>query len=133
MATFENVGLALQLVNNIHGLVANMRDNAGSQTGYKSQIAGGWSPETLATIMVEDANRYLERIKLVTDTVTANQAGVSAALQALALTLSEANSLKTLLSGVANHTKAADLSTAAAINAEADYILATVPNWQRIF
>ena|SRR5687768_2867834 len=140
MATFENMNLAFQLVQNICGLVVNQRDNA---AGYKAQVTAGYPIEDtivdgqtrsgIKTIMKADADQYLARIKWVTDAVTANQTGVTNALQALGLTLSEANSLKTLFTNVANHTKAADLSTYAAINVEADYILANVPNWQRIY
>lgn len=130
MATFENVGLALQLVANIHGMVRDMRDNA---NGYKSQVSAGREVAGIATVMDADATAYLVRIKWVTDAVTANQAGVTAALQALGLALSEANSIKTLLSGVANHTIAASLDNGTKINAESDYILANVPNWQRLY
>jgi hypothetical protein len=130
MATFENVGLALQLVANIHGLVRDMRDNA---NGYKAQVTAGRDIAGIAAVMVADANAYLTRIKWVTDAVTANQAGVNTALQALGLTLTEANQLKTLFNNTANHTAAAALTTGAQINTEADYILANIPNWQRLY
>jgi hypothetical protein len=140
MATFGNLGLALQLVHNIYGLVTNQRDNA---NGYKAQVLAGYPIEDqivdgqltpgISTVMRADADQYLMRIKWVSDAVVANQAGVSAALTALGLALSEANSLRTLFNSIANHTKSADLSTYAAINAEADYILANVPDWQRIY
>ena len=130
MATFENVGLAFQLVNNVHGLVRDMRDNA---AGYKLAVAGGKPVEAIATVMVADADQYLIRIQWVTAVVSRNQAGVVSALAALGLALSEASSLKATLTGVCNHTKAANLNTSTKINTESDYILATVPAFERIY
>jgi hypothetical protein len=140
MATFENSGFALQLVHNMYGLVLNMRDNA---NGYKAQVAAGFSIEDqtvdgrlqpgIRSIMKSDATAYLTRIKWFSDAVAANQTGVSNALAALGLALSEASTLRTTFNGVANHTLAASLTTGAEINTEADYILATIPNWQRIY
>lgn len=130
MATFENVGLALQLVNNIHGLVRDMRDNA---NGYKAGIQAGKSAVGIAAVMIEDADQYLRRIQWVTDVVARNQAAVVSALSSLNLLMSEVDSLNTTLSTVSDHTKVATLSTDETITTEADYILATVPDFERIF
>lgn len=130
MATFENVGLALQLVNNIHGLVRDMRDNA---SAYKAALIQGRTIAEVSNTMDNDANQYLRRIQWITDAVVRNQAGVVAALAALDLALSEANQLKNVLTTVANHTLMATLNTAAQINNEADYILSNVPDYERIY
>lgn len=131
MATFENVGLALQLVDNAHNLVRNMRDNA---NGYKRAVLGGvHTLEQIKEVMLKDAGQYLFRLQWMTDVVARNSAGVSAALGALNLTMAEAGSLKNTLVAVAEHTTAATLNSANQINAESDYILANVPNFERIF
>lgn len=130
MATFENVGLAFQLVNNVHGLVRDMRDNAG---GYKAALVAGKALADVRTVMLADADLYLTRIQWVNDVVTRNLSGVTAALNALGLAISEANSLKTTLTSVCNHTKAAALATSQNITTEADYILANVPAFERIY
>ena len=131
MATIERIGLVLQLVHNTYNLMRNWRDNA---TDYKARAAvQGVNVGALAAIMVADADQFLARIASMTAAVTRNQTLVSNALTDLGLTLSALNTLKTTLEGVANHTKAASLTTTQAIIAEGDYILANVPNYERIW
>ena len=130
MATFESVGLALQLVNNFHGLVRDMRDNT---HGYKAAIEAGHGLAEIRAAMLADADQYLIRVEWVANIVSRNLGGVTAALSALGLAISEANSLKNTLAKVSSHTKAAALHTNADIHSEAAYILATVPDFERIF
>ena len=130
MATFENIGLCFQLVNNVYGLVNNMRDNANS---YKQQVQLGRPLAGIASIMVSDANLYLIRIQKITDLATRNMTAFTDALQALGLTVAAANSLKNTLTTVANHTISATLVSDTDINTESDFILANVPNLERIF
>lgn len=128
---FERCGLAEQLIRNVYGLVRDFRDNANA---YKSQVtAGVLTAQQIAGVMVADADRYLDRIQWITDAVVRNQALIADALGDFGLTLGQANTLKQTLMGVANHTKAASLTTGAEINTEADYILANVPNYERLW
>ena len=129
MATFEQLGLVNQVLGNVYGLVNNMRDNA---TGYKAQSATADIP-TLAATMRADANLYVTRIGWVTALAQRNATLFQSALTALGLTLAEATSLKSTLLNVANHTIAATLNTAADVNAEADFILANVPTFERLW
>lgn len=126
----ERCGLFEQLIRNSYGLVRDMRDNA---NGYKAQVIAGRTAEQIAPVMVADADRYLARVQWITDAVTRNQALVSDALGDLGLTLSQANTLKQTLTDAANHTKLATLTTTQQINTEADWILANVPNYERLW
>jgi hypothetical protein len=83
--------------------------------------------------MVGDANQFLRRIQFVVDLATRNNTKFTAAVQSNGWTVAELNSLRTTLAGVCNHTKAASLTTVAEIGAEADFILANVPNFERTF
>lgn len=130
MATFEQVGLVTQTIANIYGLVNNMRDNAAN---YKDRVAAGQPIASIRDMMVGDANQYVRRIQWITNVVTRNQALFTNALAVWGLTLAEANSLKTTLTNVCNHTLAASLTTGAEVNTEADFQLATVPNFERVF
>lgn len=131
MATFEQVGLCLQLIGNIYGLINNMRDNA---AGYKRQVtAGNLTAAQIATIMQGDANQYVKRINWITDLATRNLTLLTNALAALGLTVADANSLKTTLTDVCNHTLAASLNNNTQINTEADYQLANLPTFERLW
>ena len=127
MATFEQIGLVFQVIRNIYGLVNNMRDNANS---YKIDTRG---VVYVGDIMKQDANEYIRRMGWITSLATRNQTLLSNALSVLGLTLANANNLKTTLLDVANHTKLANLSDQTKINIEADYILANVPNYERVW
>lgn len=128
--SFERCGFIEQLIRNVYGLIRDMRDNA---NGYKSRVIAGHPINVIAETMVADADQYLVRISWVTDAVVRNQTLVSNALNDMGLTLGQANALKNNLQDVANHTKAAALTTGPEINTEADYILANVPNYERLW
>lgn len=130
MATFEQVGICFQFVNNVFGLVRNMRDNA---TGYKSQITAGANAVSVGNVMKADAAEYNRRIDWMTQAFARNQTLMTNALNALGITLAEANSLKTTLKSVADHTIAATLTTGAQVNTESDYILANTPSFERLW
>ena len=130
MANFERIGLVFQVIQNVHGLMRNMRDNA---NGYKAQVIAGRPINQIAAVMVADAQQYVIRIGWVTALATRNLTLLTNALTDLGLTITEANSLKATLLTAANHTIAASLTTGTEINTEADAILAAVPNMERIF
>lgn len=127
MATFEQIGLVFQVLQNIHGLLRDMHDNA---NGY---LTATITPQQVAQIMVADAQQYLLRIQMLVNLAARNLALLTSALTAIGLTIAEANSLKTTLQGVANHTIAASLATSAQISTEANYILANVPVVERLW
>jgi len=129
MATFEQIGLVFQIIHNIYGLVANMRDNA---DGYKTQLATRPVAD-IAAVMVADAMQYKRRVQWITDLAARNLALFDASLGALNLTRADAISLRDTLLGVTNHTQAANLTSSTEITTEADYILATVPSFERLW
>jgi hypothetical protein len=132
MASFESIGVVFQIIQNIYGLVNNMRDNA---SGYKAQLLPPFNrtPAQVAPIMVADAQQYLLRMAMITTLATNNLTLFTAALAIFGLVPADANTLKATLTTVANHTIAATLNNATQINTEADFILANVPNFGRIF
>lgn len=126
MATFEQIGVVFQIVQNLYGLVADMRDNAQSYIGKASD-------SNIAAIMAADANQYVRRINWMTDLGTRNLPVLTAALAIFGQTPSAANTFAQNLLAVANHTKAASLQSAADVTTEANYILANVPNYERLW
>jgi hypothetical protein len=128
--TMERQGLADQIVANVYGLTRNWRDNA---TGYSAALTAGQTPQQVAAVMVADANEYIRRLGWMQTAFTNNAAVMGQALTDMGLTTAQAQALDAALTAVANHTKAADLSTAAAVNAEVTYILANVPNYARLW
>ena len=96
-----------QLKLNIARMVSNMRDNA---NGYKAAISSGQPASGVGVIMKADAGLFLARMQIVV-----------------------VNSLRTTLAGVCDHVIAATLNNGAQVNAEADFILANVPIFERIF
>jgi hypothetical protein len=128
--TFERVGLVEQFVRNVYQLVKNMRENA---QGYKDRIAAGQTAASVATVMVADAGQYLIRLGWLTDLFTNAPTLAGRCLGDLGLLTSQATSLRDTLQGVAEHTQTATLTTGAEVNAEADYILANVPNYAKLW
>lgn len=129
---WELLGISDQLLQNVFGLVRNMRDNA---QGYKAQVTAGQPLAGIASVMVQDADRYLARLQWITDLATRNLTKFDDALALKGLTRTGADgatALRDALIAVANHTKGALLTTGAQINAEADFILANVPNFDRL-
>lgn len=131
MATFETVGVVLQVIENIYGLVNDMRDNA---AGYKTQAAvPGADLAALAAVMRADANLYLGRIGWISSLAIRNSTMLSNALGIFGMTISDAVNLRTTLTSVCNHTLAAALNTQDNINTESDYITANVPSYERLW
>lgn len=128
--TFERLGLVDQILSNVYGLIRNMRDNA---TGYKAQVTANVALATIAAVMVADANQYLLRIQWITDAFARSSVLMNAALGDMGLTTAQAVALRDTLQSVANHTKSATLTTGAQVNTEADFILANVPNYERLW
>jgi hypothetical protein len=62
-----------------------------------------------------------------------NAANFSAALALFSVTVSDAQALQTTLTNVCNHTLAASLTDDPSIITEANFILANVPTFARIF
>ena len=130
MATIEGEGLTAQIIHNMYGLVLDMRDNAAN---YKTRLVAGQSVASVRVLMLADADRYKERLQLITDVASRNLAKVTAALQARGLTVAQMVNDRDAGVAAADHTLAADLSTTTAINAEADFILANVPAYERLW
>lgn len=128
----EATYLGDQLKDNIGRLVNNMRDNANA---YKSSLLppSNYTPAQVGPVMKGDADRYLERIQAVVDLAQRSNTKYQAALTANGWAAADVNQLRTVLTDVANHTKAATLNNATQINNEADYILANVPIFERTF
>ena len=101
--------------------------------GHNHIIKGRYEAGTVSALHIHDADQYLIRIGWITDAVTRNQSLVADALGDMGLTLGDANNLKQTLTDAANHTKAASLTTGAEIDTEADWILANVPNYERLW
>lgn len=130
MASFEEAGLCDQILTNCFGLVNNMRDNANA---YKSAVTAGKPINGIANVMKSDSVQYLKRMQWITDLATRNLVLFDAALATRNLTRTAALALRTTLQNVANHTGAASLTSANEINTEADFILANVPNFERLW
>lgn len=130
---FENIEasfIADQLRANIGRLTTNMRDNA---TGYKASITAGQAAASVGTIMKADSDLFLARIQTVVDLATRNNAKYQAALAVNGWPSQEVNDLRTALVTVCNHTIATTLANNTQVNAEADFILAQVPIFERTF
>lgn len=130
MATFAEVGLCDQLVANVFGLVRNWRDNA---SGYKAALVAGTPAEKVAAIVLGDAGEYARRLKWMADLVIRSNKSLDDALATRSLTRQELDGLMATLNGLAAHSQAATLKTFEDIDAEADYVLATAPNFERIW
>jgi hypothetical protein len=128
----EATYIADQLTDNIARLVNNMRDNA---NGYKSALLppANQTPAQVGPIMKQDADAYLARIQLVVDLAQRSNTKYQAALAVHGWAAADLQALRTVLSDVSNHTKAAVLNNATQINGEADYQLANVPVFERVF
>ncbi len=119
-----------QLKANVGRMVSNMRDNA---DGYKAAITQGKDPTATGVIMKADANLFLVRMQMVVDLATRNNTKYQAALTSNGWLAADVNSLRTTLAGVCNHTIAATLNNGTQVNNEADFILANVPIFERMF
>lgn len=129
--TFEQGGLGSQILDNLFGLVRDVRRNA---AGYKAKVtAGAMTAAQIAAEMVADADRYLERCQWVTDLATANLTLFTAAVAREGYTVAQAAALRDTLVAAANHTKAATIATGPAINTEADWQLANVPAYSWLY
>lgn len=130
--TLERGGLAEQIVTNLYGLIRNMRDNA---TDYKARVAAGRPVAGIVAVMVSDANAYLVRIAWITSLFDRNPALASSALGDRGFTTAQATALRDTLATAANHTITASpaLLTGALINVEADWVLANIPNYERLW
>jgi hypothetical protein len=129
-AAIEATYIGDQLKADVGRMVNNYRDNA---SGYKQALVAGRGVAEVASVMAQDADAFLARLNRMRDLATRNSAKFAAAVQANGWTVTDVNALGQTLRNVANHTKAASLTTAAEINAEADFILSNVPNFERVF
>lgn len=130
MASFEGVGLTLQIVHNVYGMVGDMRGNA---VAYKARLVAGHTVAVVRAVMLADANEYKRRLQWLTDVVGRNLTIVTTALTEQGLTIVQLNTHRTSLGAAADHTLAAALSNAGQINTEADWIIANVPNYERLW
>lgn len=128
--TFERLGLAEQIIRNAFQLTGNMRENANA---YKARVTAGQPVESIATLMQADTTQYLIRLGWFTSLANANLALLSQVLGDYGLVPSQLQSFRDNLIAVAEHTQAATLTTGQQINTEADYVLANVPNFTRLW
>jgi hypothetical protein len=122
--TFGVGGLGGQILDNLFGLVRNVRQNAAD---YKVRVAAGQPIAGIAAVMVADADQYLVRCGWLTTAANADPTLFAAALAVRGFTLDQATALRDTIIAAANHTKAAALTTANEVNTEADWLLANVP------
>lgn len=131
---FENIEASYigdQLKLNMGRIVSNMRDNA---EGYKSTVSKDQADAPkIAEIMGQDANAFLLRIKLVTDFAARSNIKYQTVLSAIGWTSIEVTDLQNLLFSVCNHIIAAALKSADDIITESDFILTTLPTFERTF
>ena len=132
MATFEDAILMEQILHHVRNSVLTWRTEAAA---YKAALLSPFSHsvQTVAARMVGDANEHERLLTRITDLATRNLAKLDAALAVYSITRTTANALKNSLLAVADHVRAASLTTAQEINAEADFILANIPNYERLF
>lgn len=128
--TFERLGLADQIIANAFGLTRNMRDNA---VGYKAAIVAGQTAEQVASVMVADAVQYIRRLGWFTSLAGDNLPLLTQVLGDYGIVPANLQSFRDSLIAVAEHTEAATLTNAQQVNDEADYILANVPNFTRLW
>lgn len=126
MATFEQLGVMNQVINNLYGLINDMRDNA---QGYITNAANPGIP----AIMVADANQYIRRLNWLVNLGQRNLTMLTNALAIFGFTVNQANNLVNSLLAVANHTVAAAPQNSDQVTTEANYILANVPNYERLW
>jgi hypothetical protein len=129
-ASFERDELMNQVLLNLARMPANYRDNA---AGYKTQVNANRPAAEIAAVMVADANAFLSRLALITDLATRNLPLLTASLEERGYTLVQATGLRDTLVAAANHVKAATLTTGQQITTEADWLLANVPAYERLW
>jgi hypothetical protein len=128
--TFERLGLAEQIIRNAYGLTRDMRDNA---NGYKAAVTAGQPVNAIAAVMVADAGQYLNRLGWFTSLASQNLTLLTRTLADYATAPAVLASFRDNLISVAEHTQEASLATGGEINTEADFILANVPDYERLW
>ncbi len=128
--SFERMGLADQLTFNAYGITRNIRDNA---NGYKAKVMAGVSVSAIAAEMVANAGQYIIRMGWFTTAVSNNLAAVTATLGDYGVALAGLAAFRDNIIAVSEHTQAATLTTGNQIDTEADYILANVPSYARLW
>jgi hypothetical protein len=123
MATFDQIALALQLVQNLQGLKRDMRANA---TGYKRQLAAGKVTADVGDVAARDASEYLRRLDWHGAVMAKDK---DAALVALGIDPTEESALVDSLRIIATGQQdALSVKDAGAISAAADAVLAATPD-----
>lgn len=130
MATFSDVGLALQIVQNVYGLCRDMADNA---AGYKQQIGAGADPTKVAEIAKADAEQYRRRLKWIDDAIASDSGGVTESLKVFGIDLAELESLHATLDGAAAAVQTANPKDGKGVTDAADATLADVPAVKRLW
>lgn len=130
MATFEEIGLAQQIVRNLTGLRQNIIENARS---YKAALAAGRDVSVVAAGALADAQQYLRRLQWVMDAVSDSAAKVRAGLSALSLSEAEARSLFTEMRDVAVFQRDAPKTSAAELIAISDVVLSRLPPYRTLW
>lgn len=126
MATFEDINLALNTIQNIEGLRKDIRANA---TAYKADIQSGRSDSVkLAEIMKADANEYMKRLLWQQDIFASvdKKSKLTAGLLSLGATIDEAVLLVQEMTDSANATISSNLKSPASIRSRSDSILTEI-------
>lgn len=128
--TFERLGLAEQIIRNAFQLAGNMRDNANA---YKAAVVAETPIEQISSVMLADAGQYLIRLGWFTSLANSDLPLLSQVMGDYGLTPSALQSFRDNMVAVSQHIQAAALTTGEQINTEADYVLANVPNFKRLW
>lgn len=120
MNTIEQAGYVQHLLNNLYGMVLNLRDNA---KNYQSRKALPIKGEILA-----DATQFHRRLDWI---LLNDRAALQEACLARGIDVDEVLNLANSLRAVVNNIQAATLDTPADVDTAAAAILSTVPDFKR--
>jgi len=129
MATFEDVGLAQQLVSLIFDTSNWYHFKAGV---YKQSVLDGRSVESIAAHMNEDFSTAAVRLNRVITLSQNNVPVLTSALAVYGITVQTANQTVNALLDTANSVVAAQKNSLAKIDAIADGIIAATPVYEKV-
>ena len=129
MATFEDVGLAQQLVSLIFDTSNWYHFKAGV---YKQSVLDGRSVESIAAHMNEDFSTAAVRLNRVITLGQNNVPVLTSALAVYGITVQTANQTVNALIDTANSVVAAQKNSLAKIDAIADGIIAATPVYEKV-
>ena len=129
MATFEDVGLAQQLVSLIFDTSNWYHFKAGV---YKQSVLDGRSVESIAAHMNEDFSTAAVRLNRVITLSQNNVPVLTSALAVYGITVQTTNQTVNALLDTANSVVAAQKNSLAKIDAIADGIIAATPVYEKV-